>query len=68
MSQRTYRMGRRQSGVDRTRSAILAAARELVIELGAELGLGKVAERAGVSRSVAMMAKSSTLARYSRKM
>jgi AcrR family transcriptional regulator len=51
MNPREYRLGpRRQAGVDRTRSGILAAARELVSELGPESSVGKVAERAGVSR------------------
>lgn len=50
MSRRGYRLGRRQGEVDRTRSAILAAARELVTERGPGSSLGKVAERAGVSR------------------
>jgi AcrR family transcriptional regulator len=43
-------MGRRQGIVDRTRFAILAAARDVVSEPGAALSMGKVAERAGVSR------------------
>jgi AcrR family transcriptional regulator len=47
---RPYRLGRRREEVDRTRSAILAAARQVVIELGAAASLVKVAERAGVSR------------------
>ncbi len=47
---RAYRLGRRQVEVDRTRSAILSAARQLVAELGPESSLGQVAERAGVSR------------------
>jgi len=51
MSPREYRLGpRRQAEVDRTRSGILAAARELVSELGPESSVAKVAERAGVSR------------------
>ena len=50
MSPRTYRLGRRREAVDRTRSTILAAARDLVTELGPESSVGKVAERAGVSR------------------
>jgi AcrR family transcriptional regulator len=48
--QRRYSLGRRQAGVEGTRAAILAAARELVTELGPECGLARVAERAGVSR------------------
>jgi AcrR family transcriptional regulator len=47
---REYRLGRRQAEVDRTRFRILAAARELVSELGPEASVGKVAKRAGVSR------------------
>jgi len=47
---RSYRLGRRQAEVDRTRARILAAAGELVAELGPSSGLGKVAARAGVSR------------------
>jgi AcrR family transcriptional regulator len=47
---REYRLGRRQAAADRTRSRILAAARELVSELGPESSLGRVAARAGVSR------------------
>jgi AcrR family transcriptional regulator len=51
MASRGYRLGpRRQAEVDRTRSSILAAARELVTEHGPESSVGKVAERAGVSR------------------
>lgn len=50
MSPRGYRLGRRQSEVDRTRSAILAAARQVVTEHGPAASVGKVAERAGVSR------------------
>jgi AcrR family transcriptional regulator len=50
MSPRAYRLGRRQGEVDRTRSAILSAARELVAEHGPTSSIGKVAERAGVSR------------------
>ncbi|MHB8589268.1 MAG: TetR/AcrR family transcriptional regulator [Candidatus Dormibacteraceae bacterium] len=50
MSARRYSLGRRQAEVERTRSAILAAARRLVAELGPESSLGRVAERAGVSR------------------
>jgi len=47
---RAYRLGRRQPGVDQTRSAILSAARRLISELGPQSSLGKVAELAGVSR------------------
>jgi AcrR family transcriptional regulator len=47
---RSYRLGRRQAAVDRTRSTILAAARDLLTALGPGSSLGKVAERAGVSR------------------
>jgi len=48
---RSYRLGRRQAAVDRTRAAILAAARELVARgQGEPLGVGDVAKRAGVSR------------------
>ena len=51
MASREYRLGpRRQAEVDRTRSSILAAARELVTEHGPNSSVGKVAERAGVSR------------------
>jgi len=47
---REYRLGRRQKGVDETRSAILAAARRLMAERGPESSLGHVAELARVSR------------------
>ena len=47
---RSYRLGRRQAAIDRTRSTILAAARDLLTELGPGSSLGNVAERAGVSR------------------
>ena len=51
MASRAYRLGlRRQAEVGRTRSSILAAARELVSEHGPDSSVGKVAERAGVSR------------------
>ncbi len=44
-------LGKRQAGVDRTRAAVLAAARELVAAgEGASLSVGAVARRAGVSR------------------
>ena len=47
---RNYRLGRRQGAVERTRLAILAAARELVASPDAALSAGAVARRAGVSR------------------
>jgi Bacterial regulatory proteins, tetR family len=47
---RAYRLGKRQPEIDRTRSAILSAARQVVAELGAGSSMAKVAERAGVSR------------------
>jgi AcrR family transcriptional regulator len=47
---RSYRLVRRQAAIDRTRSTILAAARDLLTELGPGSSLGKVARRAGVSR------------------
>jgi AcrR family transcriptional regulator len=47
---RAYRLGRRQADVDRTRKAILSAARRLVADTGPEVGVGLIAERAGVSR------------------
>jgi AcrR family transcriptional regulator len=50
VSPRQYRLGRRQEAIDGTRSAILAAARQLVAEVGLESSVGDVAERAGVSR------------------
>jgi AcrR family transcriptional regulator len=50
MGTRSYRLGRRQQGVDQTRSGILSAARELIADQGPWLSLGKVAARAGVSR------------------
>jgi AcrR family transcriptional regulator len=50
VSPRAYRLGRRRDAADRTRSTILAAARDLVTELGPGSSVGKVAERAGVSR------------------
>lgn len=44
-------LGKRQAGVDRTRAAVLAAARELVASGGgSNLSVGAVARRAGVSR------------------
>jgi AcrR family transcriptional regulator len=51
MTTRPYRLGRRQEAVDRTRAAILAAARDLVASgNGPEVSAGAVARRAGVSR------------------
>jgi AcrR family transcriptional regulator len=50
MSQRGYSLGRRQADVDRTRAAIVSAARQLVAEFGPDSSLRRVAERAGVSR------------------
>src|ERR1700694_2678742 len=47
---RKYRLGKRQPEVERTRSAILTGAREVVAELGSGWSMGKVAQRAGVSR------------------
>jgi AcrR family transcriptional regulator len=47
---RNYMLGRRQGAVDRTRLAILAAARELVASGEPGLSTGAVARRAGVSR------------------
>jgi AcrR family transcriptional regulator len=47
---RRYRLGKREPEVERTRSAILTGAREVVAELGSGWSMGKVAERAGVSR------------------
>lgn len=44
-------LGKRQAGVDRTKAAVLAAARELVAASGGtQLSVGAVARRAGVSR------------------
>jgi AcrR family transcriptional regulator len=44
-------LGKRQAGVDRTRAAVLAAARELVSAAGGTTpSVGEVARRAGVSR------------------
>lgn len=46
-----HELGKRQAGVDRTRAAVLTAARELVAASGgANLSVGAVARRAGVSR------------------
>ena len=50
MASRAYQLGRRQGAVDRTRSAILAAARRLVTEAGPGPAVGQVARAAGVSR------------------
>lgn len=51
MPVRAYRLGRRQSSVERTRAAILAAARGLVAGAPAgALSVGAVAREAGVSR------------------
>jgi AcrR family transcriptional regulator len=50
VSARQYRLGRRQSEIEQTRSRILAAARSLVSELGPESSMGNVAKSAGVSR------------------
>ena len=51
MSPRTYRLGRREEAVKRTRAAILAAARDLLASAGSSgLSAGAVARRAGVSR------------------
>ena len=47
---RNYTLGRRQRAVDRTRLAILAAARELVASGATTVTTGAVATRAGVSR------------------
>src|SRR5206468_11566646 len=47
---RQYRLGRRQPSVDRTATAILGAARNLVAESGERVSLAAVARRAGVSR------------------
>jgi AcrR family transcriptional regulator len=50
MSLQKYRLGRRQEAVDRTRSDILSAARDLITELGPGFSLSGVAGRAAVSR------------------
>src|SRR5258708_23456804 len=50
MSPGGYGLGRRQGEMERTRSAILSAARELVSEHGPASSMGKIAHRAGVSR------------------
>jgi len=49
VSERTYRLGRRQASVDRTAGSILAAARQLVAA-GSAASVGEIARRAGVSR------------------
>jgi AcrR family transcriptional regulator len=51
MSPRSYRLGRREEAVRRTRAAILAAARaEVAAQDSASFSAGAVARRAGVSR------------------
>jgi AcrR family transcriptional regulator len=50
MSSRGYRLGRRQTAVDRTRAAILTAARDLLASGEPALSAAAVAQRAGVSR------------------
>jgi len=51
MAPRAYRLGRRQPSVERTRAAILAAARDLLAAApAASLSVGAVAAKAGVSR------------------
>src|SRR5258707_9605230 len=50
MASRNYRLGRRQAAADRTRAAILAAARDLLAAGGPALSAAAVAKRAGVSR------------------
>lgn len=46
-----HELGKRQAGVDRTRAAVLAAARDLVAAgAGPTLSVGEVARKAGVSR------------------
>jgi AcrR family transcriptional regulator len=51
MEPRTYRLGRRQPAVDRTRGAILSTARELLATgNGPSISVGAVARGAGVSR------------------
>jgi AcrR family transcriptional regulator len=51
MPTRSYRLGRRQAAVDQTRTAILAAARDLLASGdGPGLSASAVARRAGVSR------------------
>jgi AcrR family transcriptional regulator len=51
MAIRQYRLGRRQASVDRTRTRILVAAREVLTRAGFHgAGLEEVAARAGVTR------------------
>ncbi len=50
MASRNYRLGRRQESVNRTRAAILAAARDLLASGEQAISAGEVARRAGVSR------------------
>ena len=50
MEQRAYRLGRRQAAADRTRAAILAAARDLLASGEPSMSAGAVARRASVSR------------------
>ena len=51
MDRRGYRLGKRQARADRTRGAILAAARDLMVASGSSgPSVGAVAQRAGVSR------------------
>src|SRR5579864_368492 len=48
---RSYRLGRRQPTVDRTRASILAAARHLLADRSShEISAGAIARQAGVSR------------------
>ena len=47
---RAYTLGRRQPEVDRTRAAILSAARRLVVEAGPGASVSDIARLAGVSR------------------
>jgi AcrR family transcriptional regulator len=49
VTERHYRLGRRQASVDRTAASILAAARDLVAA-GSAASVGEIARRAGVSR------------------
>ena len=51
MDRRTYRLGKRQAGAHRTREAILAAARDLMVaDEGSTPSVVAVAHKAGVSR------------------
>jgi AcrR family transcriptional regulator len=51
MEPRSYRLGRRQAAVDRTRAAIISTARELVTTGNRQsISVGAVARQAGVSR------------------